>query len=106
MNILAFDTSLNKTYLALLFNGKIYRHTLNPQYSITTECDKVIYYSVTDDDYGESFYGLRTEFIDIAYIFRLILENCADDDEIIFDFEGELDKLLNSVIQSEDENKE
>lgn len=29
-----------------------------------------------------------------------------DDDEIIFDFEGELDKLLNSVIQSEDENKE
>lgn len=81
-----WENAMHKIISYELFNGKIYRHTLNPQYSITTECDKVIYYSVTDDDYGESFYGLRTEFIDIAYIFRLILEFCDNEDEIVLDF--------------------
>ena len=51
---------------------------------ITTECDKVIFYSLKQN--SESFYALNTEIINYAYIYRLILECCADDEEITLDF--------------------
>ena len=35
---------------------------------------------------GNAFYGLITEHIHIAYIYRLILESCNDDDTITLDF--------------------
>ena len=52
---------------------------------IRTECEKIIYYSLKDTD-SESYYGIFTEFVDIAFIFRLILESCNDSDDIILDF--------------------
>lgn len=57
------------------FSGKIY----------STECAKVIFYSMKDIN-AESFYGIYPGIISEAFIFRLILENCAEDDEIILDF--------------------
>lgn len=53
--------------------------------NITTECDKVIYYAHKDDD-TSSYYGLFTEIVPEAYVFRLMLENCNDEDEIVLDF--------------------
>ncbi len=50
-----------------------------------TDCDKIIYYSLKDRNYN-SFYGINIEIIHFAYIFRLILESCKDNDEIILDF--------------------
>ncbi len=52
---------------------------------IRTECEKIIYYSLKDTD-SESYYGIFTEFVDIALIFRLILESCDESDDIILDF--------------------
>ena len=47
--------------------------------------DKIIYYALKSFE-PESFYGIFTEVIDIAYIFRIILENCNDADDIVLDF--------------------
>ena len=52
---------------------------------ISTECDKVIFYSLTDYN-SESFYALSLEIVHIALIFRLILEYCDIDEEIVLDF--------------------
>lgn len=52
---------------------------------ITTECDKIIYYSLKRIDQS-SYYGLKTEIIKIAFTIRLILESCEPADEIILDF--------------------
>lgn len=55
------------------------------QFEAKTECDKVIYYALLDQD-SESFYAIMPETIKIAYVVRLILECCLDEDEIILDF--------------------
>lgn len=52
---------------------------------ISTECDKIIYYSLKDED-RESYYGINVDVIHIAYIFRLLLESCESTDEIVLDF--------------------
>lgn len=52
---------------------------------LSTECDKIIYYSLKND-YSESFYGINTEFAHFAYVIRLILESCDSTDEIVLDF--------------------
>lgn len=52
---------------------------------ITTECDKVIFYSLKNG-YCKSFYALNLEIIHVAFVYRLILENCADDEEVVLDF--------------------
>jgi hypothetical protein len=68
-----------------LNNGKIDKlhkgETLNP----STECDKVIYYSLISDE-PESYYGLNLNEIHIGYVFRIILEGCNKDDIIVLDF--------------------
>ena len=53
--------------------------------NITTECDKIIYYAIKDFD-QESFYAIKTDKIEIAYVFRLILDNCDPNDDIVLDF--------------------
>lgn len=70
-----------------LKNGNIKEHEseTGSHINISTECDKIIYYSLKDTD-SESFYGLNTEFIDIAYIYRLILESCDESEKIVLDF--------------------
>jgi len=47
---------------------------------ISTECDKIIYYSENSDEYG--FFGLKFDDESIKYTFRLLLEYC-DDDNIV-----------------------
>ena len=63
----------------ILFDGTI------SDVKITTECDKVIFCSLKDED-SESFYALNPEIIHHAFVYRLILEYCADDAEIVLDF--------------------
>lgn len=66
-------------------NGNIqFSGTLN-DIGITTECDKVIFYALKEED-SESFYALNPEIIHYAYIYRLILECCSNDAEIELDF--------------------
>lgn len=53
-----------------LANGNIqFSGTLN-DIGITTECDKVIFYALKEED-SESFYALNPEIIHYAYIYRL-----------------------------------
>lgn len=66
-------------------NGEIRFYSKDKSYSPKTECDKVIYYALKDDD-AESFYSLNTEVINKGYILRQILESCSDEDSIILDF--------------------
>lgn len=70
-----------------MLNGNIDRYhniSLN-DVGITTECDKVIFYSLKDDE-ADSFYAIHTDIIDSAYIYRLILECCNDTEELVLDF--------------------
>jgi hypothetical protein len=75
---------------------------------IRTECDKIIYYSLKDD-LMESFYGLKVEVIPIAYIIRLILENCNPADEIVLDFtylkNWAEDSIPQALLATENEEK-
>lgn len=66
-------------------NGNIGLDTTLSDVNITTECDRIIFYSLKDED-GESFYALKSEIIHYAYIYRFILEYCPNDAEIILDF--------------------
>lgn len=68
-----------------LQNGNIQWHGNSSEIGINTECDKIIYYALKDQD-AESFYGLNLDAVPLSYVFRLILENCCDDDEIVLDF--------------------
>lgn len=68
-----------------LQNGNIYGYRDNSELEISTECDKIIYHTLKDDD-SESFYGLNCDAVPLSYVFRLILESCGDDDEIELDF--------------------
>lgn len=77
--------AMNKIITYELENGNIRWNENLPERIHGTECAKVIFYSIKDVN-AESFYGIYPEIISKAYIFRLILENCADNDEIILDF--------------------
>ncbi len=68
-----------------LENGNIRWHNTNGSIAINTECEKIIYHAQKDGD-TESYYGIFTEFVDVAYIFRSILENCDDSYDIVLDF--------------------
>ena len=80
-----WKNAVNKIVTYELQNGNIAWSETAFGISISTECEKVIYYSLRDND-TESFYGLYPEIIHIAYIFRLILECCDNNDEIVLDF--------------------
>lgn len=68
-----------------LQNGNIDVYSGNSGIEISTECDKIIYYTLKDQN-AESFYGLNCDIVPLSYVFRLILESCGDDDEIVLDF--------------------
>lgn len=80
-----WKNAMNKIVTYELENGNIQWKEKVPERIFNTECEKVIFYSLKDS-YTESFYGLYPEMIPEAYILRLILESCANDDEIILDF--------------------
>ena len=80
-----WQNAMKKIVSYELEHGNIrWRSTTFPL-DIRTECEKIIYYSLKDTD-SESYYGIFTEFVDIAFIFRLILESCNESDDIILDF--------------------
>lgn len=66
-------------------NGNIQFGCTVSDVGITTECDKVIFYSLKDG-VSKSFYALNSEIIHNAFVYRLILEFCADDAEVVLDF--------------------
>ena len=68
-----------------LDNGNIKQYDSNCPLRLNTECDKIIYHSHKGSE-GDAFYGLITEHIHIAYIYRLILESCDDNEAITLDF--------------------
>lgn len=82
-----WTNSMKKIINYELMNGNVFQENKNTRENIgvNTECDKVIYYSLVDRD-SESYYALNTDIIDTAYIIRLILEACNDDEEISLDF--------------------
>lgn len=80
-----WKNAIHKIASYQLNNGTIYRYSMDDQIPISTVCDKIIYSSMKSD-YYESFYGILTEFIDKAYTYRLILESCDDNDDIVLDF--------------------
>lgn len=82
-----WQNAMNKIIKHELDYGNILFHDKSDAKSIgiNTECDKVIYYALKDDE-QESYYGLRPDVIHIAYIFRLILESCNSNDDILLDF--------------------
>ena len=53
--------------------------------SINTECEKIIYYALKND-YSKSIYAINATVIHPAYVFRLILEYCEPDEELVLDF--------------------
>ncbi len=82
-----WKNSMNKIVNYELANGNIWVHSneRNDDLGISTECDKVIYYSLKDE-HSEAFYGINSEIIQPAFVFRLILESCDPSDEIVLDF--------------------
>lgn len=79
--------SMKKIIEYELLNGKIWQENKEvcKRINVNTECDKIIYYSLVDED-SESYYAINTNLIDQAYIIRLILELCANDELIELDF--------------------
>lgn len=80
-----WKNAMKKIITFELENGNILWNGTISEICIRTECEKVIFYSLKDS-YSESFYALYPGIIEEAYVFRLILESCANDDEIILDF--------------------
>lgn len=80
-----WKNAMHKIVSYQLENGNINEHNSTLPTCITTECDKIIFYSMASSC-SDSFYGLNTEFIHIAYIVRLILDCCDSNDEIVLDF--------------------
>lgn len=80
-----WKNAMNKIITYELENGNIRWNETLSNLSIKTECEKIIFHSLQDDN-AESFYALYTEMIPEPYVFRLILESCVNDDEILLDF--------------------
>lgn len=66
-------------------NGNIRRGGTAKDVGISTECDKALFYALKDMD-QDSFYAIRIDKINIAYVFRLVLANCSPSDEVVLDF--------------------
>lgn len=85
VTFLKWKNAMHKIVPYQLENGNINEYNSAFPAYLTTECDKIIFYSLASS-YSDSFYGLNTEFIHIAYIVRLILDCCDSNDEIVLDF--------------------
>ena len=80
-----WKNSMKKIIGYELDNGNIYEEKNCETLDVTTECDKVIKYSLTALN-SESYYGINTDIINEAYVFRLILECCDEEEEVCLDF--------------------
>lgn len=66
-------------------NGNIRWNGTIEDIGITTECDKILFFALKDTD-QDSFYAIKIDQINIAYVFRLVLANCSPTDEVVLDF--------------------
>lgn len=80
-----WSNSMNKIINFELEHGSINSFNNPNELNISTECDKIVFYALLDQD-SESFYAINPEIIQKAFIIRLILESCTDEDEIVLDF--------------------
>ena len=78
--------SMKKLVCYELKNGDLIFSKDEYKERISTVCDKILFYSIDDDGICESVYGLNPEIIDVAYVYRAILDCCDDDTEITLDF--------------------
>lgn len=105
-----WNNSIKKIIKYELKNGRSYPFIdeYREKIGISTECDKIIYYSL-ENDLMEAFYGLKIEIIPIAYIIRLILESCEPTDEIVLDFtclsDWAEDSISKALLATENEEK-
>lgn len=105
-----WKNSMNRIITHELDDGNIvpYDKTDAKSIGISTECDKIIFYALKDEEY-ESYYGLRPDVIPIAYIFRLILEYCDPSDEVLLDFSNlrnwAEDSITNALLATEYDEK-
>ena len=82
-----WKNSLHKLISYELENGNLMFHRKNEyKKRLSTVCDKILFYSIEDDGSSDSLYGINTEIIDSGYVYRMILENCDDEAEIVLDF--------------------
>lgn len=66
-------------------HGNILGSGTEKEIGISTECDKILFHALKERD-QESYYAIKIDRINIAYIFRLILDNCDTNDNIVLDF--------------------
>ena len=82
-----WKNSLRKLVSYELENGNLMFQRKNEyKKSLSTVCDKILFYSIKEDGSSDSLYGINTEIIDSGYVYRMILENCDDEVEIEMDF--------------------
>lgn len=87
VSIEEWKNAVHKIITYELENGNITPIRSGCTISLKTECDKIIYYSLKEYALERRrYYGLITEHINIAYIYRLILDSCNDNDELTLDF--------------------
>lgn len=80
-----WKNAMHKIISYELLNGNIRSPLTSKNFCLRTECEKVIYYSLEELS-NDSYYGLYPNIINIAYIYRMILESCNNDDAVILDF--------------------
>lgn len=104
-----WKNSMHKIISYEINNGEIKwnKKADTKEVKINTECDKVIFYSLKEYD-SESFYGINLEVIPISFVFRLILENCHSEEEILLDITPligwsyeSIDEVLSSIKEPE-----
>ena len=103
-----WQNSIKKVVNYELVHGPIKENRATDEISMTTECDKVIYYALLDRE-SQSYYALYSDIIDEACVIRLILEYCPPEDEIVLDFSflaywGE-DSIEKAMIATESNEK-
>jgi len=82
-----YMNSLKKIVHFQMESGTIYRGPfgeMEGKCKLTSEIDKIIYYSQIDDVY-DGFYGFDIEKIDPFYIIRLVLETIDEEEEVKMD---------------------
>lgn len=80
-----WKNSIEKVINYEILNGNILPYGTAEEICITTECDKILFQALKDCN-QESFYANNIDIINIAFVFRLILDNCDPNDDVVLDF--------------------
>ena len=87
VTFLKWKNAIKKIISYELDNGNVscYNKCDDLKKIINNECEKVIYYSLLEEE-RKYYYAMNIEAIPIGYVFRIILENCNLNDEVVLDF--------------------